>query len=187
MGYVSMGDVSSENFNSTKYPGVCKPSNVEALATFKRCQAQLNRVAQAKGFKTIAVDGDIGPGTVSLFGLLYAHLSQYAVGNNDISAASKITAANGSCVTIATYADVIANIADSFADELGAPAVASAPAATKTPTLVMPNGLEKPAPMGANLLASFNALPVSMKLLGLGIGAGIAYYTWPKSKRKSRR
>jgi hypothetical protein len=48
--------------------GVAKPMDVATLDLFKELQRQLNRVAQAKGYSKVDVDGRIGPGTVKLYG-----------------------------------------------------------------------------------------------------------------------
>lgn len=186
MGYVAMGDVSSDNFNSTKYPGIVKPSNTSTLATFKRCQTQMNRVAAAKGFKTIAADGDIGPGTVSLFELVKAHIGQYALANNDVAAAVKINSASGA-VGIASVADVIANEADSYADSLGAAANPPAPQPTKPPTLVDAKGFEKPAPAGANLLSAFESMPTTYKVVAVAILGGIGFFVYKDMSKMGKR
>jgi hypothetical protein len=186
MTYLPMGDVSSDSFNSTKYPGVCKPSTVAALTTFKRMQHNLNRCAVVSGASTIAVDGDIGPGTVTLFGRLKSHLGTYALGNNDTNAAIKIAAAGSSCSSIAAVADVIANIAESYADDQNAPTSPPAPKPIKPPTLVSSTGLETPAPAGSNLLAVWGTTSTPVKLAALGILGGIGYFAFMKKPRRRR-
>src|SRR5262245_6418938 len=151
MGYISMGDVATDSFNSTKYPGVCKPSTVATLAVFKRLQAQLNRVASVKGIATIAVDGDVGAGTVGLYASLKSALISYASSSKDISFAfagvAQLTAAGGSCTSIASVADVIADVADAYADSLGASASPPAPKPIAPPTLVSKTGVETAPPV----------------------------------------
>ncbi len=36
--YEALGELAPADWNSTKYPGTCKPSNFEALAIFKELQ-----------------------------------------------------------------------------------------------------------------------------------------------------
>lgn len=185
MGYMSMGDISSDNFNSTKYPGVCKPSNVSTLATFKRMQTQMNRVAAVKGFKTIAIDGDVGPGTLGLFKMVQAFIVQHALDNGDFAAASKISSApSSSCTAVAMIADVIANEADSLASELNAPANPPAPQPTKPPVLVSSTGIETKVPAGASLLTAWESAPAATKYLALAVLGGIGYFTLVKKPRR---
>jgi hypothetical protein len=47
--------------------GICKPMTFAALAAFKNVQTQLNRIAKAKGWPAIGVDGALGPSAVALF------------------------------------------------------------------------------------------------------------------------
>ena len=68
MTYSPMGALSSSDWKETGSGSsmTCKPANFTALAAFKELQSQANRVAQMKGYKKIAVDGDLGPGTAAL-------------------------------------------------------------------------------------------------------------------------
>ena len=188
MSYLPMGDIASSEFNSSKYPGVCKPSTVAALGTFKRLQTQLNRVAAAKGIATIAIDGDIGPGTLGIFGKVQTQLIAYATANMDLSAAAKIaTALPSSCASVAMMADVIANIADSYADELKAPANPPAPKPIKPPMLVSSTGIEMPPPAGAELLTAWTSASTTTKLAAVGVLAGVAYVAFGMNKKRKRR
>lgn len=188
MSYLPMGDVSSDSFNSTKYPGICKPSNVSTLATFKRCQTQMNRVASVKGIPTIAVDGDIGPGTVSLFSKIKPDLALHATAIFNVGAAAKITATSASCSAIASIADVIADIADTYADYLKAPTNPPAPKPTKPPVLVdSKTGIEKPAPMGAGLFAAWEASSTTTKVAALAVAGGLVFVALGGKALKRRR
>jgi hypothetical protein len=173
MTYFPMGDVASTDFNSTKYPGVCKPSTTDALATFRRMQTQLDRVATVKGLPLIAVDGDIGPGTIGLFSKLKQEIVSYAMANQDVAASTKIALAT-SCAQVASVADVIANEAESYADSLNAPSKPASPPPAKPPTLVLQTGQEVPAPMSADILEAFKnigttgMLAIGAAMLGIG-------------------
>lgn len=188
MGYVAMGDVSSDNFNSTKYPGVCKPSNTATLAVFKAMQTQLNRCASVSGMSTIAIDGDVGPGTISLFGKLKAALMSIAP-TVQFSAGVRLAAVDAtSCSSIAAAADTIRDVAEAYANSKGAAVKPPAPTPTKPPVLVdSKTGIEKPAPAGANLLASFESLPTVYKVVGAGILAGIGFFAYKDMKKLGKR
>lgn len=188
MSYLPMGDVSSDQFNSTKYPGVCKPSNVTTLATFKRCQAQLNRVAAAKGVSTIAADGDIGPGTLGLLGKFQSELVAHAMNKANVAASTKIALAGaGNCSAVAKIADVIADVADSYADMLKAPATAPAPRPIKPPVLVSPTGIETPAPAGAGLFAAWESSSNTTKIAAIAVAGGLAFVALGGAMFKKRR
>ena len=185
MGYVGMGDLASSEFNSTKYPGICKPSTVSALATFKRLQTQLNRVASVKGIATIAIDGDVGPGTMSLFGKLQASLITYATSEQNLAGAVKVgTVLPSSCASLAMVSDVVGDIADSYADSLRAPERPPSPPATRPPVLVMPDGSEKAPPVGADLLTAWESQSTVMKIAMVGVLGGLGYYLYKGSKRR---
>lgn len=160
-------------FNSTKYPGICKPSNTYTLGKFRNLQLQLNRAAQAKGISTrIAIDGDIGPGTISL--------------------CSKVigTPANAACSAIATMAVAHAAVASAIATAAGVPAQVTTPTPPRPSTLVLPNGGEIAAPpssaIAANLSAQWNALSAPMKVAGVGVAAALSFVAY-KAVKKGRR
>jgi hypothetical protein len=186
MGYLPMGDVASSEYNATKYPGVVKPSTFDALATFKNLQNQLNRVAAVSGNKPIAVDGDIGPGTVTLYAAVKPHLATYAAVEASGADATKIGAA-GTATEIAQYADVIAEVASKYANSKGAPTTVPGPAPVKPPTLVSATGIETAAPAGADLLAAWKGVSTPMKLAGAAVLAGIGYFMFFDKKRRRRR
>lgn len=176
MGYLAaFGDGSDPGaiiFNSTKYPGTCKPSDAYTLGVFKELQRQLNRLAQGKGVSKIAVDGDVGPGTVAL---------ARTVGIDS----------SGSCSTIAMNAAVYASIAKGLADQLGVPASVSQPTPIKAPSIVNAAGQETTVTGGGGIAASVSGAFAGMsnleKALALGIVGGIAYVVLVKKpKRKGR-
>lgn len=154
------------SFNSTKYPGTCKPSDFGTLAKFKALQEQLNRVAEKKGVAKIAIDGDIGPGTLGLMAKL--------------GLASSGTA----CTAIAGYVSTFTAQAKALADTLGAPAKVSGPAPIKAPTIVTPAGAEIPVPPGAAFLGQLTNMPTTAKLALAGVGVGIVYVLATKKKRR---
>jgi hypothetical protein len=151
------------SFNTTKYPGVCKPSNEPTLQLVYDLQNQLNRVAQAKGLTKIGVDGDIGPGTIKLFNAVLG------------------TSAN--CVTIGATIGAFTAQVTAIANELGAPAKVSGPIPAKAPTIVTATGLEVkgPPPAGSSLVDSVKNLGMPT-LLALGVGLGAAAYFMTKKK-----
>jgi len=187
MGYTPMGDIASDQFNSTKYPGICKPSTITALAAFKRLQTQLNRVAYAKGLSTIAVDGDIGPGTVSLVNKLAPSLITDATTKMQLASATKVaTSTMNGCVSLASVADVVADVAESYAGTLKAPEKAPAPAPTKPPTLVSSSGQESAPPPGADILSAFTSASTPMKLAMVAVAGGVGYYLYKGHKKRRR-
>jgi hypothetical protein len=155
--------------HATKFPGVCKPTNQAALNIFFELQRQLNRVAKAKGLSLIAVDGDIGPGTLKLVN------------------ASGITAMTGvGCQGVALVADMLAAKAKAVADAAGMPATVAGPAPAKPPSFVTPSGalVNVAAPASASLIDSVKNLGTPM-LAVLGIGViGIGYLLLRKPKAK---
>lgn len=159
-------------FNSTKYPGVCKPSNERTLAMFKDLQSQLNRVAQAKGIPKIAVDGDIGPGTIKL-----------------MTSAAMIAAGTG-CSSVASAAVPFTGAARVIADAAGAPATVVSPAPARPSTLVSATGAEVLAPApgyGGSLVDSWNQLSMPMRIAALGALGGLGYYVYKSSSKKKGR
>lgn len=189
MGYMPMGDVASSEFNATKYPGVCKPSTVSALATFKRLQTQLNRIAAAKSIPTIAIDGDIGPGTVTLFGKVQADLVAYATSTMNLAGSVKIAVVTSSCTALASVADIVGDVADQYATSIKAPLNPPSPTPTKPPTLVLPSGAEVPPPAGAGLLTAFTSASDTMKIAMIAVAGGVGYYLLKgrKHRRRTRR
>lgn len=173
-GYGDDGDGASPNvliWNSTKYPGTCKPSDAYTLGVFKELQMQLNRVAQARSLAKIAVDGDIGPGTVSL--------------------ANKAIGAPANCVAIAGAADGYTNQAKIMADNAGVPGSVSSPAPTRPSTLVnAATGVETLAPstgIAASLTNAFSGMSPLGKALAIGIVGGLGYVLLVKPPKKGAR
>jgi hypothetical protein len=168
MTYFPMGTIDASKFNSTKYPGVCKPMDNDTLQVVYDLQNQLNRLAKMKGAALIAVDGDIGPGTVALATKLgpWSHFASMMETAAPISTSS--------CTDVAQNADAIAAGAKSQADSLGAPEKVSGPAPAKPPTIITPSGQEVkgPAPAGASLLDSFKNLDTTTMLVLGGILVG---------------
>lgn len=185
MSYFPLGDISADNFNATKYPGIVKPSNVTTLAVFKGLQSQLNRCAYVLKQKTIAIDGDVGPGTIALWTNVRTKVMATVGSELSGAEAAKLNAAS-STVALANVADIAERACRMFADQNGAPATPPAPPPAKPPTLVMPSGVETPAPAGAGLLAAFQTASTPMKLAALGIAGGIGYYMLKGGKRRRR-
>lgn len=161
--------ISSDDF--TARAGVCKPNNLTALSYVKELQRQLNRVAQAKGFPRVGVDGEIGPGTLSLFAKVQA-----AAGG------SQIMGTPSSCLGVAPDADVLSAQVQSYADSIRAPVKASPPLGIKAPTIVKPNGVEVAE---AGVMDAFGQLPTLEKLAVVSVLGGIGYLL-VTGKRKRR-
>ena len=156
--FQTLGDLASTDWNSTKYPGVCKPSNFYALGMFQELQMQLNRVADHMGLKKVGVDGDIGPGTLKLL----AQCKAKGLG---------MPFPIDSCDQVAKTAVQISTILRNTADTFGVPAKVSAPAVWHPATIVTPTGDEVKAPDEFQR----NASPgISGALSGVGglVGAG---------------
>ena len=153
------------SFNTTKYPGICKPENQQTLDMVFELQRQLNRVAQVRGLKKISIDGDIGPGTVGLF--------------------NSVLGTSAACDTIGSQIATFTAQVRVLATSLGAPAKVSSPAPAKTPSFVLPSGLEVAAPKGIAASASDSlGLPVPV-IAALGLGAIVIGYKM--TKKKGRR
>jgi hypothetical protein len=187
MTYLPMGDVASSEFNATKYPGVCKPSTNPTLLLFRELQSQLNRVASVSGLTPIAIDGDIGPGTVALYAREKPFLA-VSVAPIDAAAAIKVSSAS-TCSQIATVADIIARVAKNYADSQKAPAVVPGPAPTRPPTLVNAKGEEFAAPPpGKDLFVQIFGRPLSTmeKVAVIGVFGGIGYLVYTNTKKRKR-
>lgn len=186
MGYMQMGDLPSSDWNSTKYPGVCKPTNFGSLGIFKELQKQLNRVAHALGLNKIGVDGDIGPGTMSLLTQIKPRLNPL----NPVHLG--FMGAPTSCAGVAGKADSLGPIAKSIADGLGVSSTISQPAPSRPPTIITPGGAELVAPPGSGLEAGLwdkvksssttAKLAIGVALLVAGVYAGII----PMGKKKRK-
>ncbi len=172
--YLSMGDSGAEpgvTWNSTKIPGVCKPSDFSTLAKFKALQEQINRLAQVKGTPKIAVDGDLGAGTVSAY--------NKAMGTG-LSSCSQLAGAVSAFTAQVRMA----------ADSAGAPSRVSGPAPTTAPSIVTPAGSLVVAPpgagnpMAASVYDAFGSLGGIGKIAALGIAGGIGYLLLKKKRRK---
>ena len=159
--------ISASDF-STARAGVCKPTNLTALGYVKELQKQLNRVAQAKGYSKIGVDGEIGPGTLALFAKVQA------------GAGTQIMGSAGSCMGIAPDADVLSAQVQAYADSIGAPAQASAVLSLKAPTIVKPNGVEVAE---AGVMDSFGRLQTLEQVAIVGVLGGVGYLLLTKKKR----
>lgn len=169
MTYFPMGEIDTAKFNSTKYPGTCKPMDFDTLNIVREMQSQINRIAKARGRTLIAVDGDVGPGTVAAV----------RAASGDLAPLQFDTS---SCMAVATRAIDIGIRAKTVADGLGVPAKVSAPIPPKAPSIVTITGAEIKAPpmVGASLLDSVKNLGMpTLLVLGAGL-VGIGYYVTRK-------
>ena len=156
------------DFNCTKYAGVCKPTNANALAQVQEAQRQLNRVAQAKGFSKITVDGDVGPKMVAL--------AQKALGTGGVTA---------SVSSVALNVDSIAPLAKSLADSAGAPATVSQPAPIVQPSYIPP-GAPAPiaVPQAGGFIPPIGGLSQNQMLILAAVGGFIVYKKFIKKGRR---
>lgn len=161
MGYMSMGAVALTDFNSTKYPGICNPSNFETLDKFKELQRQANRLAQARGIAKIAVDGSIGPGTIGIMKQL-------------------LPGSGMTCNDIAIGAEAFTAQLRILADQAGVSKTVSGPTPVTPPKIVTQAGVDLPAPSGM-----FGEMSTGVKVAaaGLLVVAGFMLFG-PKSKKR---
>ena len=177
-GYVPMGDVTSADFNSTKYPGICKPSNFATLDKFKELQRQLNRYAYACNISDrVADDGDIGPGTIALLGKCVR-----------VNSLPSLVVPPSSCTTVALAAESITADMKAFADGKGAPAKVSGPASVRLPVLVnATTGKETVAPPDFIRKMFGRDLSTTEKLAFVGVAGGVGYLLLTRKKGKRRK
>jgi hypothetical protein len=166
MAYFPMGAIESSDFNSSRFPGVCKPTNKPTLDLFLALQDQLNRVLFAKKAPLIAVDGDIGPGTVK--------------------AVSAVLGMSATCAVVASKADVLASQVQTLANGLGAPAHVDGPKPARPPSIIdTATGAELAVPgagAGASLTSAFAGMSTTtMLMLGAAV-VGVGYYLTRKAK-----
>jgi len=171
MTYIPMGEISTADFNATKFPGVCKPTNKATLDIYFELQRQLNRVAKVKGLPLISVDGDIGPGTLRL------------VNASGVSSGAK------ECQGVALVADMLAAKAKGMADAAGAPTTVAGPSPARSPSILnLATGTETqfpPPPGSASLADAFKNLGTPM-IAALAVGVlGIGYLLLRKPKPKA--
>jgi hypothetical protein len=153
--------------------GVCKPTNFPALAMVSEFQAQLNRVAQVKGFAKIAVDGAIGPGTLALFRQVQT------------ASAGAVMGDGSSCMGVAPDVDVVGAQIKAMADGLGAPANVRPALSIKAPTIVTKSGKTLVAP-NAGIAGSLATMSGLEKVALLGVAGGIGYLLLQPGKRRKR-
>lgn len=188
MAYLQLGVVDTSHFNSTTYPGTCKPSDSDTLAIFKNLQAQLNRVAQGLGFAKISVDGDIGPGTLGLLSQIATNISSGGVSadpaRNILAQTSGYT-----CVDVASNADMLGSAAQGMADQMSVPPKITQPSSGSS-TLVSSGGtvthVSTPTPASASLTDALAGMDTTT-LLALAAGAGAIIYFTGKPKRGTRK
>jgi hypothetical protein len=155
----------------TPIPGLCKAMTWEALADYKALQTALNRIAYSKGWSLIAIDGRIGPATVSL--------GNRAMGSNW-----------GSCDPFALNAKKWAAELNAIATRVGAPAAVTPPKPSAPASQPSPGGgvINPVTPKAAGVgtfqqLAGFATSPLGLALLG---GALLWYFDpfgWKKPRR----
>jgi len=202
--YLELG-LGSVSFNSTSYPGTCKPSDLATLAIFKNLQAQLNRIVYAYNKITgnnaalISVDGDIGPGTMQQVEEVQALLTADTSMDVYPTAGMIKAQSTSSCSDVANNAETLVAAAQAVADTIGAPASISQPSSGSS-TLVSSMGksttVHTPTPANNGIATSLTDLvsgldTTTLLLLAAGAGA-VIYYSGKKgrrskSKRRSRR
>jgi hypothetical protein len=148
--------------------GVCKPMNTSALVNFKELQNQLNRIAVAKGWSKVDVDGRIGGATVALW--------------NKASELSVWMSPESGCDGLADLAasGAAASQARTAANNLNAPAVVSAPITSRPSS---PNADPSKPPSDPPALAITDTLfGMVSSPFGLVIAAGLGYAAYRLAK-----
>ncbi len=181
MGYVNagMGEVSSSNYNTTRYPGIAKPTNLSTLETFMELQRQMNRYAQGRGAgaQKIAVDGDIGPSTQKLWRLLWSMVGPSPLTSYDYK-------------QIAAVSDTAGPQLRSMADALNVPGTVTSPKPSKPPSIYQPStGTEVTAPpssgAGGGIMASITSMSPNLQMAaGVGVAAVLFLALRKKKGRK---
>lgn len=164
-----------EDFNCARIPGVCRPMSFPASAAVQKMQLQLNRVAQAKGFPRIGVDGDVGPQTIALLKRVQPLVGSFKA------------FLDTSTIGVAVLSPWIGTNLQAFADSLGAPSVAAAP--PSAPPMVSPRsgGPDVPAPkVTGSILDAFSGMTDTQKLLfgAIALGIGATLLGFGRKKRK---
>lgn len=159
--------LTAADFNSTRYPGICKPTNAAALQAVLELQRQMNRVAQSKGFTKIQVDGDVGPGSLALY--------------------AKIDGTTpGSCLVLAMAAPALAARYKATADASGVPAMVAQPSPSSTPSYVTATGKSvSVSTPESGIGGAFNGLSTPMKLAVAGAAIAVGLAVFGKKKRRS--
>lgn len=159
--------VSTGDFDSTRYPGICKPTNETALNRVLFFQRQLNRVAQMKNLPKIQVDGDVGPATLKLW-----------------NAVMGTSATDCSGIALAVVSEAISLKAQ--ADSVNIPADVPSPTLTKPPSYA-PSG--KPditvRTPETGIIATLGGLPTPVKLALVAV-VGVVGYKMSKKGRARR-
>lgn len=186
MGYTAMGGLSTSDWCSSKNPvcpnplkGIVKPMTVNAANTFKLVQQETNRVAHMTGTTKIAVDGRIGPGTLSAVN---------AALKKGVALIGWALPGYPTVEDLAASADVVHVALSNIANSLNAPTVVLGPAAPH------PSGAGGQLnPSNADIMADmplFDRLKIQMSgasgmlLIGATIVGGLVYYNMKKTGKK---
>lgn len=161
---------------------ICKPLTFSSLAAAQELQRQLNRVAAVKGFSKIAIDGGIGPGTMTLFGQVQG------------ISASGITSA-AACMTVGAACLIFASQIQAYADSIGAPTLVPAPSSPAPISLATAAGNVVKAPLATQAAASLDVLGLgnlsgTEQLLLAAAAVGVGYFLFrgsSKSKSKTKQ
>lgn len=173
--FASGNSISMADFKNVG--GVCTATNFPALRHVTAMQAQMNRIAEKKGWGKIAVDGKVGTGTLALFKKIQA------AANGDIMGDTS------SCLYIAADADVLTEQLATYANALGAPAKVSGPPAVATVTTITGKTLSAPPGSGiaASLSSAFAGMSSGQKLALAGMTGGIAFLIHKKLNKKGKK
>lgn len=163
--YGSLGVIDTSDW-SVSAKGNCKGKNMATVMVFRSVQAQANRVLKQRGQPMLAVDGILGPKSMTAVG-------------------SIIGGSFNNCSELARQADIIARQIQDIADKMGTPAVATgSPVPKEKPSVkrdpVTGRDQVVYTPTAASLLP-FDASPMTLAALGLG---AVLIYTGMKQKPK---
>ena len=163
------GSVTSADYTSVN--GVCKARNFPALTVAKELQAQLNRVAQMKKLSKVAVDGAIGPRTLTLFRAVQTAAGGAVMGDPS------------NCMGVAADADVLSEQVKLFADSLNAPAQVSAAVSLSYPSIVTKSG-KTVVPPDAGITGGLASMSSIERLAIFGVAGAIGYLVYTGAKRR---
>lgn len=187
MGYSALGTLEDSQWCSSKNPicpsplkGIVKPMTVAAADLFKLVQSETNRVAQMTGSPKVAVDGRIGPGTLSAV-------------NKAVKSGSVVGSFLPGYATVedlARNADVVHVALSTIANSLNAPKVVAGPVAPH------PSGSGGALnPPNSTIMADmplFDRIKVHMSgttgmvVIGATIIGGLLYYQSKKTGKKPK-
>ena len=165
----ALGTIDPSNFNSTKFPGSCYATNKPTFDQFAFLQQQINRVSKMRGFPLIAIDGNIGPGTVAAL---------MRIGG--------LTASAATCSMVAVQADLYGANTRFMADAIQAPAYVVPPRPVKPPSFFDPRTNQEVSPYPSGMFGDLST-PMVIAIGVAVLGAGYLLLSRPKQNPARRK